>query len=392
MIKLTFLGDVMCKAEMVTAYKTDSGYNFDTIFENMKDYFNESDYVLSNMETPISFDNSNLTDEQWRFNSPYEFAESAFKSGIHFAATANNHCLDRGKKGIESTVKALNKIGFAHTGVFSSEKKKPLIINVKGIKFGILAYTYGTNAFSNNEYLGKDEKYMVNLFQEQELNNSFLRYCYHNKNKKTVKIINRILGKFKRFQMDKPIYERTGNDKHQKEHLLREIFELKVKDVDYIIMYMHAGGQYNSSPTEYTVKLADYLIQHGVDIVAGSHEHVVHGGDFSNISKGKLVTYSLGNFDGIAGVYDKPFDKMAEYSIAWNIYFDELKKTIIKTTFSVLKTIECENKKVPTIPLYDLIAETAEADEKKKLERDAVKIAEIFSGKLYDGIQKEYSI
>lgn len=82
MIKLTFLGDVMCKAEMVTAYKTDSGYNFDTIFEKMKDYFNESDYVLSNMETPISFDNSNLTDEQWRFNSPYEFAESAFKSGI----------------------------------------------------------------------------------------------------------------------------------------------------------------------------------------------------------------------------------------------------------------------------------------------------------------------
>ena len=68
MIKLTFLGDVMCKAEMVTAYKTDSGYNFDTIFEKMKDYFNESDYVLSNMETPISFDNSNLTDEQWRFN------------------------------------------------------------------------------------------------------------------------------------------------------------------------------------------------------------------------------------------------------------------------------------------------------------------------------------
>lgn len=157
-------------------------------------------------------------------------------------------------------------------------------------------------------------------------------------------------------------------------------------------MYMHAGGQYNSSATEYTVKLADYLIQNGVDIVAGSHEHVVHGGDFSKISSGKLVTYSLGNFDGIAGVYDKPFDKMAEYSIAWNIYFDELKKTIIKTTFSVLKTIECENKKVQTIPLYDLIAETAEADEKKKLERDAVKIAEIFSGKLYDGIQKEYSI
>lgn len=58
----------------------------------------------------------------------------------------------------------------------------------------------------------------------------------------------------------------------------------------------------------------------------------------------------------------------------------------------MLKTIECENKKVQTIPLYDLIAETAEADEKKKLERDAVKIAEIFSGKLYDGIQKEYSI
>lgn len=97
---------------------------------------------------------------------------------------------------------------------------------------------------------------------------------------------------------------------------MKDINLMKRKHPDIIVMYMHAGGQYNNEATQDTKKLANYLMKQGVDIVVGSHEQVVHGGDFSNISGGKLATYSLGNFDGIAGVYDEPFDKMAEYSIA----------------------------------------------------------------------------
>lgn len=117
MIRLTFLGDVMCKSQTISAYKTLDGYNFNVIFDKMKSYFDKSNYVLANLETPISFTNNNLTTERFCFNSPYEFAESAFKSGIKFVATANNHCLDRGIDGIKSTIKSLDIIGLEHTGI-----------------------------------------------------------------------------------------------------------------------------------------------------------------------------------------------------------------------------------------------------------------------------------
>lgn len=392
MTKLTFLGDIMCKAQMIPAYKTQEGYNFDSIFIKMQDYFKESDYVLANLETPISSDSSNLTVERWCFNSPYEFAESAFNSGINFVATANNHCLDRGVEGIESTIKALNNIGISHTGIFSEKNKKPLIININGIKFGMLSYTYGTNAFSNKVYLKQEEKYMVNMFQNQELNNSIYRYCYHHRGNTIVKAINRFMRIMKPSNYKKPIYERIEKDKLQRKQLLADINELKELNVDYIIMYMHSGGQYNSQPTKYTKELTKYLLSNGIDIVAGSHEHVVHGGDFSNIKNEKLATYSLGNFDGVAGVYDEPFDKMAEYSIAWNIYFDDKKKSILKTTFSVLKTIGNGENKIQTIPLYDLIINTEDNDQKKNLEIDMLKIANIFNNANYVTIQKEYPI
>ena len=174
-------------------------------------------------------------------------------------------------------------------------------------------------------------------------------------------------------------------------NLLEDIKDIKAQNVDFTIMYMHSGGQYNPGPTEYTKKLSSYLISNGIDIIAGSHEHVVHGGDFSRKNEGKLVTYSLGNFVGIAGVYSKPFDKMAEYSIAWNIYLDDIKKKIIKTTFSVMKTIELYEKKIQTVPVYDLIYKN-NGVEKEKLIADALYIAKVFSGQSYQEVQKEFII
>lgn len=55
-----------------------------------------------------------------------------------------------------------------------------------------------------------------------------------------------------------------------------------------------------------------------------------------------MATYCLGNFDGIDGVFEKPFDMLAEYSIAWNIYLDLSQigsNAISEITFSVLKSI-----------------------------------------------------
>ena len=80
-------------------------YDFFPMFEKLQDFLDKSDYVIANLETPISYDNSNLTNHKWEFCTPKEFAFALKKVGVDYVSTANNHCLDRGMEGVISTIK-----------------------------------------------------------------------------------------------------------------------------------------------------------------------------------------------------------------------------------------------------------------------------------------------
>ncbi|MBQ7348534.1 MAG: CapA family protein, partial [Clostridia bacterium] len=129
-------------------------FDFSDCFNDVKAFLSESDYVLANLETPVSINSTDLTNEQYRFCAPFEFLEALKSSGVNYLSTANNHCLDRGIEGLVSTIDSLDKLGFDHNGTYKSTKgKKPLVIEKDGVKIGILSYTYGTNAFHNKIYL-----------------------------------------------------------------------------------------------------------------------------------------------------------------------------------------------------------------------------------------------
>ncbi len=395
-IKLTFLGDIMCEKQMLKAFSKGKGkYCFKSLFEPCKKLFSTSDYVYANLETPIAYDNNELTNEKYSFCSPYEFAEAVKNAGIDFVATANNHCLDRGIIGISSTVRSLNYLGLAHTGVFEKKEKTLLLHDVEGIKIGVLAYTYGTNAFSNHNYLSFNDYWRVNLFQNQELSSPIMRILEKKKGSIAYRIIRKLLSIFPSVNKNRMVYERREWSLNCRRKLKGELMSMRKQSPDLIIMYMHAGGQYNPEATTETKKLVGFLINNGVNIVVGSHEHVVHGGMFKHVDDNKVATYSLGNFDGIIGVYEAPFDKMAEYSIAWHVYVNKTTKKIAKTSFSVLKTVQ-EDKtsyKIKTVPAHDLYY-TFDEDAKKKLLDDIIEIAFRFSGKDISslGVQQEYVI
>lgn len=88
-------------------------------------------------------------------------------------------------------------------------------------------------------------------------------------------------------QISKPIYEHREFNFHCKKQIKRDIASLKKKGADIVIMYMHAGGQYNDEATDYTKQLSKWLSNAGVDWIIGSHEHVVHGGCFQTSRMGK---------------------------------------------------------------------------------------------------------
>ena len=368
MIKLSFVGDIMCEMQQTEASCKNGTYNYKSCFESVKKDFEDSDIFIGNLETPLAGEYLVYTNHPWLFNTPVEFAKAIKDElGIDLVSTANNHCLDRGVEGLENTVKALKEIKLNYTGTcLKNESNEPFIFEKNGIRIGIVSYTYGTNAIFNKNYLKPSEKHIVNIFEEQE-------------------------KKISRYNIFSRLIKKLNRNKKIMKNIQGDINELKNK-VDYVIMCMHAGGQHNNVIDKYTLNLMDILKKVGVDLVVGCHPHVVQRGIFT---KKFIGTYSLGNFFCTPGTSSSPLDKLSDYSIALHVYLEKEESfKIRKVTFSIYKTIIDNFKSAKTVLLYDLIKENINNEDVKVLLKDNCTIYNTFCNSKYDEIelQKEYEI
>lgn len=358
-MRISFVGDIMCEKEQLSACKTEVGYDFTKSMEQCRDVFNKSDFSVANLETPLAGEDLGYTNHKWSFNSPLEFAEEVKKTGFNLVSTANNHCLDRGVKGAFATINNLKSIQLDQVGLnASSDRNESVYIkDINGLKIAFISYTYGTNATFNKNYLDYSNDYLVNLYRDQE---SAL---------KPPIILNKII---RRLKLLVPI------NKHIKK-FKRDILTAK-SQADFVFVLMHSGGQYNLIPDKWTIKLMNYTLKLGVDVVIGCHPHVVQPGlYFSNNQAG---FYSLGNFLSYPGSEASGmigFKTLAEYSIILHIHINEKQKKIQKITFEIAKTIVDESDKIAkTILLYDLIENQKDELQKKQLINDCKIIASRF--------------
>ena len=399
-VKVTFVGDVMCQGPMLEPYRTASGWDFSGIFAGVKGLFAESDYVIANLETPLAPDDQDLTHARWEFCSPKAFAQAVKDAGIDFVFTANNHCLDRGPAGIARTVAALDAVGLPHTGTFATKAaaETPTIIDVKGFKLGLLSYTYGSNAFSNHQYLDDSNRFMVNLFQQQEVSEPLARAWYANRNSPDGRKYEEMEKTRRPENLTLPVYERQEAHDAERARLKADVARMKAAKPDFTVMSMHTGGQYNPVATKYTKELTSFLFGCGVDIISGTHEHVVHAGEFGGIDQNRLATYSLGNFDSLNGVWGEPMDKMADYSIAWHVYLDhdpQGRPRLAKTSFTVLKCIRGDrDKTIRVVPAAELYIRETDPVARRKLRADMLEIARRFCGRDFEtvGVALEYPL
>ncbi|GHT96728.1 hypothetical protein FACS1894141_7200 [Spirochaetia bacterium] len=263
-----------------------------------------------------------------------------------------------------------------------------IIETIGNIKIGFLAYTYGTNAFLNNNYLNKNEKWWVNLFQEQELHNKVYRSLY---NSCVFSLFRRASNKISRHILHRevfcPVYERTEKSICFDRKIQKDIFSLRKSGAEYIVMCLHEGGQYNSRPRKRTGKTVNKMIRYGVDAVICNHEHVIHHYEKTDLNKVKV--FSLGNFTGLAGVQSEPYNKMADYSVLFNLYLVTYngKVNIEKCTFTIAKSISISDGRIQTVLLYNLINNCTDAAEKQRLIEDNLKIYNMFSNSNKDEIE-----
>ena len=158
-------GDIMCHNTMYQdAYNSSTkSYDFSYFFDDIKQHIQTADIAVGNLETTFAGSKVGYSGYP-TFNTPEVLAKNLKQAGFDVVSTANNHCMDKGYKGIESTIDFLDEADLAHTGTFKSkeDQEKILIKNVKGVSIAFLSFTYGTNGIA----IPKDKSYAVNLIDK----------------------------------------------------------------------------------------------------------------------------------------------------------------------------------------------------------------------------------
>lgn len=239
-VRLVFGGDLMQHIPQVrSAYRGDGIYDYSTSFEYVAPIFRNADVAVLNLETTLTTrgDYSGYPS----FASPVQLADAMADMGVDIALLANNHCCDRGARGVNATIEQLARCNIDHTGTFLSKEdydaNKVLYFTSKGVRFALVNYTYSINGYPVPKGM------FVNIID--------------------------------------------------KERIRRDISTINRDSVDCVVACMHWGIEYQRVPNQEQKSMVRFLKSLGVDIIIGSHPHVVQTYE---VSSDGVVFYSLGNF------------------------------------------------------------------------------------------------
>jgi poly-gamma-glutamate capsule biosynthesis protein CapA/YwtB (metallophosphatase superfamily) len=240
-VTIVFAGDIMGHMPVVRAAydSVNDSFDFGLSYKYIKPFIANADIAIGNLETSLA-------------GKPYtgypQFSSPDDMAGFDIFVTANNHCNDRGRKGLERTSRVLDSAGITHTGSFVNANDKdslhPLIYTIKNKKIAFINYTYSTNGIPV-EYPN-----IINKIDSLEIKD--------------------------------------------------DIKKAKEK-ADIVIAIMHWGVEYERFPNYAQKSLAKYMFRNGCDAIIGSHPHVVQTyqvfyPDKADSSIIQPVIYSLGNF------------------------------------------------------------------------------------------------
>lgn len=329
-VSFSAVGDIMCHSTQYNyAWVEKDSFDFDPVFSVVGDYLREKDILIGNFETVLAGETKRYSGYPF-FNSPNQLAESLKKTGFDFVTTANNHSNDKGFPGVKRTLEVLRDINIVPLGTSSLDSNKNYNYFVrKGLRFGLLSYTYGTN--------------------------------YNPKSLKPREYVNHI----------------------DTLKIRRDIEKLKDKNADVIIVLFHFGEQYAENISRYQKKIVNKTVEYGADVILGSHPHIIQQFEqftsaTSNVDTG-FVIYSLGNFVSNQRWRYSDGGVIFNFDITKNIYTNKISVSDINylpiwvfkgetangKEYIILPSNEYENNK------YDFMTE-ADIDSMKKSYFDTI--------------------
>ena len=245
--------------------QSDGSYDYENIFRYVAPFVTEADYSVANLETTLcGLDNGYKYSGYPNFNTPDEIAVGAMDAGFDMLLTANNHCYDTGMAGLSRTVTTVREIGLDTLGTMASaDEPKYTIIEVNGIRIGMMCYTYETSDRSpdrpslNGMITSEESLGMINSFDYDQLEKFYGEIQTHMEN------------------MDN-------------------------EGVDAVVLYIHWGEEYQLSPNKNQTQIAQELCNLGIDVIIGGHPHVIQPMELltSTVDENHktVCLYSMGNF------------------------------------------------------------------------------------------------
>ncbi|MDE6206638.1 MAG: CapA family protein [Muribaculaceae bacterium] len=242
---LVFVGDAMQHQGQLDAARSGSSYDYSQCFASLEPLISTADYAVVNLETPIG---TRPHSGYPCFNAPEEYLDALSDVGFDMFLTANNHTLDRGARGLHSTVKALDERGLDHIGTYANDSARtaslPKVVDINGFKVGFVNCTYGTNGITPRDGVVVD-------------------------------------------YIDRP-------------RLKEDVEAARKAGAELVCVCIHWGDEYKLLPNKSQEYTADFLESIGVDMIIGAHPHVIQPFEFRPNKyypeRNVLLVYSLGNF------------------------------------------------------------------------------------------------
>lgn len=260
---LASFGDLLMHRPIIEACLMEEEYDFSSLFRYVASDVRSFDYCVANLETSLGGPDCGIRYQgSPYFNCPDAIVDAAANAGFQMLLTANNHSADTGAAGILRTVDVVRQKGLATLGSGkSAQDAKHAVVDVNGIKIGMLCYTYATTASA-------DGAPGFN-FQEPIAQSGLINYFLNT---------------------DLPsLYAQVSADMEQ----------LKQEGAEATVVYIHWGEEYMLTASGNQPAIAQKLCDLGVDVIIGGHPHVVEPIELltSTVSPEHrcICIYSLGN-------------------------------------------------------------------------------------------------
>ena len=256
-IHIRAAGDLNITNRVVESGLVASGYDYTRPFLDVAHLLTEADLTLMNF-------NGNISGEPYgteTMSAPSQILDALRNMGVDIVQTANCSSVQNGLIGLKSTLSAVRQSGLTPIGSYATPQDYTLdkgytICDIQGIKVAVVAFSKGVGG--RGMPAGNED--CVNL-----LYTDYASY-YQDVNKEKIDAI------LKAAAAEKP---------------------------DITIAMLHWGSEFNDVISESQEDIAALMIKRGVDIIIGSHPHMVQRIVFDE-AKGTLVAYSLGDFYGDA--------------------------------------------------------------------------------------------